>query len=92
MIKTMEVEVTTISSKGQVVIPATIRQEMGLSGGSKLMVLTDGDNLLLRPLQKPRLQIFRALVQRSEQYAKEVGLKKSDVARGLKKIRNESCS
>ena len=88
--KTMEV--TTISSKGQVVIPSIIRQEMGLSNGSKLMVLTDGDNLLLKPLQKPRLQAFRALVKRSERYAKEAGLKKKDVAKALKKIRNENRS
>lgn len=88
--KTMEV--TTISSKGQVVIPSDIRQEMGLSSGSKLMVLTDGDNLLLKPIHLPRLQAFRALLRRSEQYAKEVGLKKSSVARALKKIRNESRS
>ena len=86
--KTMEV--TTISSKGQVVIPADIRQEMGLSSGAKLMVLTDGDNLLLKPLQKPKLQAFQALLRRSRQYAKEVGLKKSDIPKLLKKVRNES--
>ena len=85
-------EVTTISSKGQVVIPAVIRQEMGLSSGSKLMVLTDGDNLLLKPHQKPRLQAFRALVRQSEQYAKKVGLKKSDAAKALKKVRSEKNS
>ena len=83
-------EVTTISSKGQVVIPANIRHEMGLSNGSKLIVVTDGDNLLLKPVQTPRLQAFRALVRRSEQYAKEAGLKKRDVSKTLKKIRNEN--
>lgn len=83
-------EVTTISSKGQVVIPADIRKEMGLFNGAKLMVLTDGDNLLLKPIQKPKLQAFQALVRRSRQYAKEVGLKKGDVPKLLKKVRNES--
>ena len=85
-------EVTTISSKGQVVIPAIIRHEMGLSNGSKLMVLTDGDNMLLKPLRNPRLHAFRALVKRSRQYAKEAGLKKTDVAKLLKKVRHESHS
>ena len=85
-------EVTTISSKGQVVIPAIIRQEMGLFNGSKLMVLTDGDNMLLKPLRKPRLQAFRALVKRSRQYSKEARLKKKDVLQALKKVRNENRS
>ncbi len=85
-------EVTTISSKGQVVIPANIRNEMGLLSGAKLMVLTDGDNMLLKPLRKPRMQAFQALVKRSKQYAKEVKLKKSDVAKALKKVRNASRS
>ncbi len=83
-------EVTTISSKGQVVIPANIRHEMGLANGAKLMVLTDGDNLLLKPLQKPKLQAFRELVRRSELYAKDAGLKKKDLTKALKKIRNEN--
>ena len=85
-------DVTTISSKGQVVIPASIRHEMGLLNGSKLMVLTDGDNMLLKPLRKPRLQAFQALMKRSRQYAKEAKLKKSDVAKALKKVRNENRS
>lgn len=85
-------EVTTISSKGQVVIPATIRHEMGLSNGAKLMVLTDGDNMLLKPLRSPRLHTFRALIKRSRQYVKKAGLKKSDLAKALKKVRNESHS
>lgn len=84
--------VTTISSKGQVVIPSAIREEMGLTDGSKLMVLTDGDNLLLKPLQRPRLQAFQALVRRSQQYAREAGLKKSSVAKAIKKVRNSSNS
>ena len=85
-------ELTTMSSKGQVVIPAAIRQEMGLFDGSKLMVLTDGDNMLLKPLRKPRLQAFQALIKRSRQYAKEAGLKKKDVAKALKKVRHEDRS
>ena len=84
------IEVTTISSKGQVVIPATVRKEMHLSNGSKLLVLTEGNNLLLKPLYKPRLQVFEALIRRSQRYTKEVGLRKSDVKKAIKKVRRES--
>ena len=86
--KTMEM--TTMSSKGQVVIPADIRDRIGLSSGTKLMILTDGDNLLLKPVQTPKIEAFRALVERSRRWAKEAGLRKSDVPKLINKVRHES--
>lgn len=38
----------TVSSKGQISIPSEIRSEMNLERGSKLLVVTKGDNILLR--------------------------------------------
>ncbi|MBI3011446.1 MAG: AbrB/MazE/SpoVT family DNA-binding domain-containing protein [Candidatus Omnitrophica bacterium] len=83
-------DVTTMSSKGQVVIPTDIRKELGLLTGVKLMVLTDGSNLLLKPIQAPKLQAFHALARRSRHYAKQVGLRKSVLARALRAVRHES--
>ncbi|MBI2885342.1 MAG: AbrB/MazE/SpoVT family DNA-binding domain-containing protein [Candidatus Omnitrophica bacterium] len=82
-------DVTTMSSKGQVVIPTDIRKELGLLTGAKLMVLTDGSNLLLKPMQTPKLQTFQALIRRSRHLAKIAGLRKSAVAKALRKIRHE---
>ena len=83
-------DVTTMSSKGQVVIPTDIRKELGLLTGAKLMVLTDGSNLLLKPLQTPKLQAFHALVRRSRHYAKHVGLRQRTLAKALRAVRHES--
>ena len=83
-------DMTTMSSKGQVVIPADIRAEMSLSSGTKLMVVTDGHNLLLKPVLEPKLETFRALIRRSEQHARAVGLKRSDIPRLIKKVRREN--
>ena len=81
-------DVTTMSSKGQVVIPTDIRKELGLLSGAKLMVLTDGSNLLLKPLQTPKLQVFQALVRRSRHYAKQqAGLTKRTLAKALRTVR-----
>ena len=71
-------QVTNVSSKGQVVIPSSIRQSMGISDGTKLIVFTDGDNLLLKPIQIPHLEAFRALIKESEKLVKKNKLKKSD--------------
>ncbi len=82
-------DVTTMSSKGQVVIPTGIRKELGLLTGAKLMVLTDGSNLLLKPVQTPKLQTFHTLIRRSRHYAKQVGLRKSALGKALRKVRYE---
>jgi AbrB family looped-hinge helix DNA binding protein len=50
------VQVTSVSSKGQVVIPADIRESMGITIGAKLIIFTDGENLLLKPIQAPKYE------------------------------------
>lgn len=77
-------EVTSMSVKGQVVIPRAIRSDLGLKPGSKLMVMSDGDNILIKPLQAPKLAVFERLISESRAYAKQAGLKKSDMASRLK--------
>ena len=82
------VEVTSLSTKGQVVIPQLIRDDLGIKPGSKLMVISDGVNVLLKPLESPKLEAFRKLVGESRAYARRVGLKQSDVPAALKRVRN----
>lgn len=43
---------TTISVKGQVVIPKKIRELLGLRSGDKLMVSVEGDAVVLKPLRQ----------------------------------------
>jgi len=39
-----------MSTKGQVIIPADLRQEMKLSPGTKFSIQRDGFSLVLRPI------------------------------------------
>ena len=41
---------TRISSKGQLVIPAELRQEMKLSAGTEVSIQRHGNMLILRPI------------------------------------------
>ena len=68
MIKT---ELTSLSSKGQVVIPDKIRKDMGLTAGSKLMVITDGSNLLLKPVEEPKMEVLKNLLRKAENSQKK---------------------
>lgn len=41
---------TSISSKGQLVIPAELRQQMNLSAGTKVSICREGNALVVRPI------------------------------------------
>lgn len=44
--------VTTISTKGQVVLPSTLRRRLGVQAGDKYDVKAEGDNIVLVPRRK----------------------------------------
>ncbi|KYH32674.1 AbrB/MazE/SpoVT family DNA-binding domain-containing protein [Neomoorella mulderi] len=46
-----QVEITKLSSRGQVVIPKEIRQELGWETGDHVAVEVQGDMVILRRLQ-----------------------------------------
>ena len=45
----MEQIYTTVSSKGQMVIPAAIREELGIEPGTRVAIRREGPELILRP-------------------------------------------
>ncbi len=50
-----ESELVTISSKGQVVIPQTLRREIGLAPKTKLLVYGKKDTIVLKKIKIPRI-------------------------------------
>ena len=44
----MDLELTRVSSKGQVVIPRLIRERLGLADRTKLLVFGEGDTIILK--------------------------------------------
>lgn len=44
----LELEMTRVSSKGQIVIPGLIREKLGLKNGSRLLVFGEGDTIILK--------------------------------------------
>ena len=50
---TQEPEVTTISAKGQVVIPQSLRKALGIKPRTKFLVFGRGDTLIMKRLELP---------------------------------------
>jgi AbrB family looped-hinge helix DNA binding protein len=80
---------TTLSSKGQVVIPEAIRDRLGLKAGAQFVVVADRDVVILKLLESPSLKEFAALTAQARQAAKRAGLKPSDVARAIAQVRRK---
>ena len=78
---------TTLSSKGQVVIPEEIRVRLGLEPGAQFVVIADRDVVIFKLLEPPSLKDFAALVGRARQVAKQTGLTRADIAGSIRKVR-----
>ena len=81
-------EVTAVSTKGQVVLPKSIRDQIGLEIGTKLMVFTDGENILLKPILQPSVSEFSGLLDAAQQWASDVGLTETDIDDAISSVRS----
>jgi AbrB family looped-hinge helix DNA binding protein len=81
---------TRMSSRGQVVIPETIRNEMGLEAGAQFVVISQGDAVMLKRLSNPSAEEFAVLHERLRRKARAAGLTKKNVAEAIAKVRRGS--
>ena len=78
---------TKMSSKGQVVIPEQIRKQLKLKAGSQFVVVGEDDVVILKAISPPSMEDFNALITEARRQGKAAGLKKSDIADALAKVR-----
>jgi AbrB family looped-hinge helix DNA binding protein len=76
-----------MSSKGQVVIPEEIRNQLGLESGTQFVVVGDRDVVILKAISAPSMKEFNNLIVRARQQARKSGLKKSDIDAAVAKVR-----
>jgi AbrB family looped-hinge helix DNA binding protein len=78
---------TTMSSRGQVVIPEAVRDEMGLKAGAKFVVVSHGDAVMLKKVAPLSAAEFAVLHRRLRQQARAAGLTRKDIAKAITKVR-----
>lgn len=81
---------TRMSSKGQVVIPESIRKRLRLEPGSVFAVVGEDDTVILKTITAPDMNQFDDLVRRARAQARRAGLKQSDVTTAARKVRSGS--
>lgn len=87
----MQVELTKISEKGQVVIPSSLRKEMGIKKSDQFMIFGEGGTLILKKVETPAIKkTFDEIVRPLQKAVKKAGLTKKDLKIAIKEARNVS--
>lgn len=81
-------DITAVSSKGQVVLPKAIREKLQIVPGVKLMVFSDGNSILLKPIPEPDISEFRDLMDAASKWANDVGMTEEDIDSAIKTVRS----
>ena len=74
-----EVQITTTSPKGQVVIPQEIREQMRIESGTKFAVYGRGDTIIFKRVELPTVKDFERLAGFGRAFAKSKGIKEKDI-------------
>lgn len=80
---------TKMSSKGQVVIPESIRKTLGLESGCQFVVVGEKDAVILKTISPPSKKEFSGLLAKARKAAKAAGLGPNDVSNAIAKVRGK---
>ena len=90
---TMKIETTKMSSRGQIVIPQNVRDEIHAEEGTVFLVMTNSDTLILKKVAMPSKE---DVIRNLENFAKEatkrvekLGIKERDIPDLVHKLRKE---
>ena len=85
----MQVELTRISEKGQVVIPSSLRKEMRIKKSDQFLIFGENGTVILKKIEKPAMKkTFDEIAKPLQKAAKQVELKKSDLKKAIREVRN----
>lgn len=63
----MSMQILTVSSKGQISLPVSIRKLLSIDTGDKLVAYTSGDVIMLKTLKLPSADEFEAASDESQE-------------------------
>ncbi len=81
------VATTKLSSKGQVVIPEEVRNQLGLKAGDQFVVVGEDDAVILKNITPPSIRDFDTIIDKARKQARAARMKRSDIAKAIAKVR-----
>ena len=88
----MPIDVLTLSTKGQLVLPNDLRKNLSLEPGDKIIAYWSNDSIVLKKLELPSENDFEKRIDETVKYAKENGIKELDISSTIKAYRFEKRS
>lgn len=85
----MNTQILTVSSKGQISLPVSIRERLSIDTGDKLVAYASGDIIMLKPLKLPSAEEFEATLDEAQKWAATVGYTENDVNDIIKSSRRK---
>ena len=86
----MAVDVLTVSTKGQIVLPAPIRKALSIKSGDRLAAYAIGDTVMLKPVKVPTEEDFKSWLDEAQAWAGNAGLEPADVDDAIREVRAEA--
>ncbi len=86
----MDIQILTVSSKGQISLPVSIRKMLSIDTGDKLVAYASGDAIMLKTLKMPTVQELDISLDEAQKWAASVGYEESDVNDIIKSVRKRS--
>ncbi|MFA5856857.1 MAG: AbrB/MazE/SpoVT family DNA-binding domain-containing protein [Candidatus Pacearchaeota archaeon] len=83
------VEITSVSSRGQIVIPQNLRNKMNIREGEKFIVIGEDNTIVLKKLEMPSFSGIDKLLEKTRDFAKKKELKESDITDAIKNQRKK---
>lgn len=83
------VPTTRMSSRGQVVIPESIRIGCGFGEGTTFTVVAKGNAVMLQAIVAPPRDLFNELARESRAAAKAAGMRPSDITVAIREAHAE---
>lgn len=84
----MNMQLVSVSSKGQIAIPVSYRKALSIREGSQLVIYSDGENIILKPVSLPSEDKLSAALAKAREYAEKEGLTEDDIKAAILESRN----
>jgi AbrB family looped-hinge helix DNA binding protein len=75
----MDMQILTVSSKGQISIPVELRKRLSIESGTRLVAYASGDVIMLKVVKLPTIEDFDAALSEAQNLAAASGLNEDDV-------------
>ena len=85
-----DVVVTRMSSKGQIVVPKSLRDALGLDVGELFAMFGEEDTIILKKIDLPSDKDFNEILEWGEKYAKKKKITKKALEKAISEVRAEA--